>query len=232
MPAVISHLKRSGSAKPLQVTLLGTDRSCLPMTASKPDNKDWIFTVHNISDDLLATSAARMYHEQQRTQHEIANNLNVSQVTVCRLLKKAEERHIIRTTVRSPVGTFIDLEELLERKFGLAQVIIARAPNESDESVLGLVGAAAAYFLSTTLKSKAVIGVAPCSATLLPLVEQMHPIWKLSECKAVQILGGVEKHASYLVKQLAYLVRGEAHLLLAPALVASKGAVSGLLQDS
>jgi DNA-binding transcriptional regulator LsrR (DeoR family) len=68
------------------------------------------FTVHNISDDHLVTIAARMYHEQQRTQREIANSLNVSQVTVCRLLKRAEKRDIVRTTVSPPVGTFVDLE--------------------------------------------------------------------------------------------------------------------------
>jgi DNA-binding transcriptional regulator LsrR (DeoR family) len=93
------------------------------------------------------------------------------------------------------------------------------------------VGAAAAYFLATTLKPKAVIGVASCSAILTSIVEQMHPVWKLSECKAVQILGGVEKHANYLVRQLAYLVRGEAHLLPVPGLVASKEAASVLAQD-
>jgi DNA-binding transcriptional regulator LsrR (DeoR family) len=68
------------------------------------------------------------------------------------------------------------------------------------------------------------------------MVEQMHPVWKLSECKVVQIQGGVglpsiEKHANYLVSQLAYLVRGEAHLLPAPGLVASKGAADVLAQD-
>src|SRR5262249_488262 len=93
--------------------------------------------------------AARIYHQQQRTQHEIAENLNLSQVTVCRLLKRAEELGIVRTTVSPPFGTFVDLEELLEWKFGLAQVIIARAPNESEESMQGAVGAAAAHFLGT-----------------------------------------------------------------------------------
>ena len=206
------------------------------MTSHQPDEKEESSTVHNISDDHLVTIAARMYHEQQRTQHEIANNLKVSQGTVCRLLKRAEQRGIVRTTVSPPVGTFVDLEELLEQKFGLAQVIIARAPNQSEESVLGPVGAAASYFLATTLRPKAVIGVASWSASLMSTVEQMHPVWRLSECKVVQILGGIghpsiEKHANYLVRQLAYLVRGEAHLLPAPGLVASKGAAAVLVHD-
>jgi DNA-binding transcriptional regulator LsrR (DeoR family) len=206
------------------------------MTSHQPEEKEGGFTVHNIADDRLVTVAARMYHEQQRTQHEIANKLSLSQVTVCRLLKRAEERGIVRTTVSPPVGTFVDLEELLERKFGLAQVVIARAPHNSDESVLGPVGATAAYFLATTLRPKTVIGVGSWSTSLMSMVEQMHPIWRLSECKVVQIVGevghpSVEKQADYLVRQLAYLVRGEAHLLPAPGLVASRGAVAVLIQD-
>jgi DNA-binding transcriptional regulator LsrR (DeoR family) len=177
-----------------------------------------------------------MYHEERRTQLEIATSLNVSQGTICRFLKRAEERGIVRTTVSPPVGTFVDLEELLEQKFGLSQVIIARAPSGSEESMQGAVGAAAAHFLGITLRPRAVIGVASWSASLLSMVEQMHPVWKVSECKVVQILGGVghpsvEKDACYLVSQLARLVQGDAHLLPAPGLVASKGAASVLAQD-
>jgi DNA-binding transcriptional regulator LsrR (DeoR family) len=206
------------------------------MPSHQPQQKEASFVMRDISNERLVTIVARMYHEQRRTQHEIADCLNVSQVTVCRLLKRAEELGFVRTTVSPPFGTFVDLEELLERKFGLAQVIIARASNESEESMRGAVGAAAGYFLGTTLRSKAVVGVGSWSASLMSMVEQTHPFWKLSECKVVQIQGGVglpsiEEHANYLVSQLAYLVRGEAHLLLAPGLVASKGAADVLVQE-
>jgi DNA-binding transcriptional regulator LsrR (DeoR family) len=184
----------------------------------------------------LIAQVARMYHEERRTQLEIATRLNVSQGTICRFLRRAEELGIVRTTVSPPVGTFVDLEELLEQKFGLSQVIIARAPSGSEESMQGAVGAAAAHFLGITLRPRAVIGVASWSASLLSMVEQMHPVWKVSECKVVQILGGVghpsvEKDACYLVSQLARLVQGDAHLLPAPGLVASKGAADVLAQD-
>jgi len=177
-----------------------------------------------------------MYYEKRQTQLEIAKTLNVSQGTVCRFLKRAEKRGIVRTMISPPVGIFVDLEELLERKFGLSQVIIAQAPSGAEESMQDAVGAAAAHFLEITLRSRAVIGVASWSASLLSTVQQMHPVWKVSECKVVQILGGeghpsIEKHACYLVSQLARLVQGDAHLLPAPSLVASKEAADVLAQD-
>ena len=179
---------------------------------------------------------ARLYHEERLTQTQIAARLRFSQGTVCRLLQKAEQRGIVRVTVNPPHGTFVDLEELLERKFGLAQVVIARAGWDADLPVQGALGAAAAHYLETTLKSRDVIGVASRSATLRAMVEQMHPVWKVRDCRVVQILGGfgdpaAEPHANHLVSQLAALVRGQAHFLAAPDLVDSKGLADVLAQD-
>ena len=184
----------------------------------------------------LIAEVAQLYHEERCTQNEIANKLRLSQGTVCRLLKKAEERGIVRTTVIPPEGTFVDLEELLEDKFGLAQVIIARAASDSEESIQSVLGAAAAHFLEATLKPREVIGVASWSTTLLSMVEQMRPVWKVAGCRVVQILGGLgdasaEEHAHHLVTQLARLVQGEAHFLAAPGIVDSKAAADVLAQD-
>lgn len=184
----------------------------------------------------LIAEVAQLYHEERCTQNEIANKLRLSQGTVCRLLKKAEERGIVRTTVIPPEGTFVDLEELLEDKFGLAQVIIARAASDCEESIQSVLGAAAAHFLEATLKPREVIGVASRSTTLLSMVEQMRPVWKVAGCRVVQILGGLgdpsaEEHAHHLVTQLARLVQGEAHFLAAPGIVDSKAAADVLAQD-
>jgi DNA-binding transcriptional regulator LsrR (DeoR family) len=192
--------------------------------------------MHNRSQARLIAEVSRMYYEDGRNQLEIATSLNVSQGTICRFLKRAEELGIVRTTVSPPIGTFVDLEELLERKFGLRQVIIAQAPNGSEDTMQSAVGAAAAHFLEITLRPRAVIGVASWSASLLSVVQQMHPVWKVSECKVVQILGGegrpsIENHACYLVSQLARLIQGDAHFLAAPGLVASKEAADVLAQD-
>jgi DNA-binding transcriptional regulator LsrR (DeoR family) len=184
----------------------------------------------------LIAEVAQLYHEERCTQNEIANKLRLSQGTVCRMLKKAEELGIVRTTVIPPEGTFVDLEELLEDKFGLTQVIIARAASDSEESIQRALGAAAAHFLEATLKPREVIGVASWSATLLSMVEQMRRIWKVADCQVVQILGGLgdpsaEEHPYHLVTELAKLVQGEAHFLAAPGIVDSKAAGDVLAQD-
>jgi DNA-binding transcriptional regulator LsrR (DeoR family) len=190
----------------------------------------------NSPEIRLITKVARLYYEQKLTQTEIAKRLGISQVTVSRLLKRAEEYDIVKTTVTSPPGAFVDLEEQLEKHFNLSQVIIGEAGRDSEEQILSAIGSAAAHFLETTVTSGDLIGVSSWSASLLSMVEQMHPIRKLENCKVIQILGGLgnpsaEKHANHLVTRLARLVHGEALFLPAPGILGAANSVKVLLKD-
>ena len=55
----------------------------------------------SLPDLRIITKAARLYYEERLTQTEIAGKLGISQVAVSRLLKRAEEYGIVRTTVIS-----------------------------------------------------------------------------------------------------------------------------------
>ncbi|MBV9488641.1 MAG: sugar-binding transcriptional regulator [Verrucomicrobia bacterium] len=191
---------------------------------------------HNLPDLRLITKAARLYHEERLTQTEIANRLGISQVTVSRLLKKAEEYGIVRTTVVTPPGAFTELEDLLEQKFNLDQVVVGEASRDSEQAVLTAVGSAAAQFLESTLRPAEVIGISSWSASLLSMVDQMHPIRKAENCLVVQMIGGIgnpsaEQHANHLAIRLARLVQGEARFLPAPGIVGSPSAAKILSRD-
>jgi DNA-binding transcriptional regulator LsrR (DeoR family) len=189
-----------------------------------------------LAENRLITKVATLYHEQKLTQTDIAKRLGISQVTVSRLLKRAEENQIVRTTVISPPGAFVELEDTLESKFGLTQAIVAESQSDTEESIQAAVGAAAAYFLMTTLSSEEVIGVSSWSASLLAMVDQMHPVRKIEGCRVVQVLGGLgnpsaEAHANHLVTRLARLVNGEPCFLPAPGVVGAASSVNVLLKD-
>ena len=174
----------------------------------------------NLPDLRLMTRVARLYYEERLIQSEIANKLGITQVAVSRLLKKAEEHGIVRTTVVTPPGAFAELEETLEQRFGLSQVIVGEATSDSEEAVLAAIGSAAAEYLESTIRSGEVIGISSWSSSLLSTVEQMHPIRKLENCVVVQLLGGIgspsaEQHANHLAVRLSRLVRGEARDRLA-----------------
>ena len=188
------------------------------------------------TDLRLLTRVARLYHEEGLNQTQVAHRLGLTQVAVSRMLKKAEESGIVRTTVVTPPGAFTDLEDLLEAKFSLNQAIVADASRDSEESVLSAIGSAAAQFLESTLKGE-VIGISSWSTSLLSMIDHMHPLRKGGEKSlVVQMLGGVgnpsaEEHANRLAIRLARLVHGNARFLAAPGVMGSASAAKVMAQD-
>ncbi|MEO8285285.1 MAG: sugar-binding transcriptional regulator [Chloroflexota bacterium] len=180
-------------------------------------------------DELrLMTKVARLYYEGDMTQPEIAAQLDLSQATVSRLLKRAKQEQIVRIRVNVPSGAYPELEDALQKTYGLKEALVVDSV-EDDEQILRDIGAAAAFYLETTLKQGEVIGISSWSSTILSMVDAMHPTTRPSDVRLVQILGGLgnpgaEVNASRLIGRLATLVRGQATLLPAPGVVGSADA--------
>ena len=189
-------------------------------------------------DELrLIVRVARMYYEWDIKQAAIAKQLGLSQPTVSRLLQQAKSEGIIRISVNVPQGIYTDLEEQLVKQYRLRDAIVVDCGGESDERFIERqIGAAAAYYLESALRPNEVVGISSWSATLLAMVDALHPPPRISNVRVLQILGGLgnpsaKVYASRLIDRLASLVRGEAVLLPAPGVVSSPDAVSILRSD-
>ena len=188
-------------------------------------------------DELrLMTRVARLYYDDGVKQPQIAARLRLSQPKVSRLLKQAQIEGIVRVSVRPPSGTSPELERALETRYGLREVEVVDISRDDDEAAVRELGAAAAYHLETTVRSGDVIGVSSWSATLLAMVDAMHPVNGVRDTQVVQILGGggdpaAEGHATHLVRRMAHLLRGQGTFLPAPSSVGSAVARDVLLED-
>jgi DNA-binding transcriptional regulator LsrR (DeoR family) len=188
------------------------------------------------ADDLrLLTTVARLYYLQGLRQPQIATQLDLSQATVSRLLKRAHEEGIVRTTVGVPSGIFPELEEALQAIYGIKRAIVVDTL-EDDAQIRRDLGAAAAHYLETTLKDGEIVGISSWSSTLLAMVEALHPLSAAVRAKVVQILGGVgnpaaEVHANSLTQRLARLLHGDAIYLSAPGVAGSAESKKVLLTD-
>jgi DNA-binding transcriptional regulator LsrR (DeoR family) len=188
------------------------------------------------TDELrLIAKVARLYYNRGIRQADIAQQLDLSQATVSRLLKRAEEERIVRITVSVPHGAYTELEEDLQAAYGLKEAIVVDTV-EDDEQIMRDLGAAAAYYIETTLKHNEIIGISSWSSTLLEMVEAMHPLPRSSSARVVQILGGVgnpaaEAHAAHLTRRMATLTRGEATFLPTPGITGSAEMARIYLED-
>ncbi len=189
------------------------------------------------ADELrLMTRVARLYYEMGLKQPQIASRLRLSQPKVSRLLKGALDAGIVRISVRAPGGTHPQLEEALEARYGLTDVEIVEISRDDEHAAVRELGAAAAFNVESTVRSGDIIGVSSWSATLLAMVDAMHPVSGVRDVRVVQILGGggdpaAEGHATHLVRRLTDLLHGEGTFLPAPSSVGSPESRAVLIQD-
>lgn len=189
-----------------------------------------------INELRLIARVAQMYYVEHQRQAEIATQLHLSQATVSRMLKRAEEEGIVRTTVIPPEGTFAELETGLRAHFGLAEAIIIDCTEDRDSSIMARIGEAAAHFLEATLQAGEVIGVSSWSQTILRMVENIHPLKGGKARYVVQTLGGmgdpsVQAHATHLTTRLARLTGAEPRLLPVQGVASSREAKLVMLAD-
>lgn len=189
-------------------------------------------------DELrLMTKIARMYYSQNIRQQDITAKLGVHQSTVSRMLKRAREANIVRISVVAPSGIYSDLEEALEKQFGLHEAIVIEAPDvDRGEGAYRELGAAAAFFVETNVKPGSIVGISSWSRALGAMVSAMSQ----SACgrggKVVQILGGVgtasaQMHATHLAHELAMRIGATPVMLQAPAVAGSEAARRAFAAD-
>ncbi len=174
----------------------------------------------------LLARVAYLYYSQRQTQTAIARQLDLSQATVSRMLKRAEEEGIVRISVNMPIGVYNELENDLCARYGLKQAIVVHCDEENEDAIYHHIGSAAAYYVETTVSKQEIVGLSSWSATLLAMVDTMHPLAKPSGAKVVQILGGVgnpsaEIYATRITERFTRLLYGEAIYLPAPGVVTS-----------
>lgn len=179
---------------------------------------------------------AQMYHVEGQRQTDIAAHLHLSQATVSRMLKRAVQEEIVRTTVVAPSGTYADLEASLRRDYNLPEAIVVECAEDRDGAIMARIGEAAAHFLEATLQNDEIIGVSSWSETILKMVENIHPMKTGKARYVVQTLGGmgdptVQIHANQLTTRLARLTGAEARLLSTPGVASSLAAKDVLLDD-
>jgi len=175
-----------------------------------------------------------MYHERGMTQVAIADQLGLSQARVSRLLKEAGERGIVRSVVVLPDGVDAELEDAIEQRYGLADVVVVDTAGSADAS--RALGAAAATYLDVSLVGADVVGVSSWSGSLVAAVEMMRPQLQPSARQVVQMFGGVgdaavQVQATRLTGRLAEVLKAQPVYMPSPAIVGNASTREAMLAD-
>lgn len=188
-------------------------------------------------DDLrLITRIAQRYYVGGERQSKIAKDLRLSQATVSRMLKRANDEGIVRISLSAPKGTYPELENILRDKYNIIDAVVVDCSEDRDAAIMSRIGEAAAHFLESTIQSDEVIGISSWSATILRMIDNVHPMAPGTASAVVQTLGGlgnpnVQKHATHVTTRLSNLTGAEPIILQAPAVTASREAREILTKD-
>lgn len=184
----------------------------------------------------LMARVARLHFEQGLRQNEIAARLNLSPSKVSRLLKRASDVGVVQTVVRVPDGVHSDLEEELERRYGLAEAVVSDAQG-THSAVLQSLADAASDYLENTLISPVVLGVSAWSETLMAVANRLGRGGAVRIRTVVQLDGGAghseaQLQSARMLDRLAAVSGGEPIVVPAPGVASTKATHDAWMKDA
>lgn len=175
------------------------------------------------ADYRLLAKVAKLYYEQGLRQREIADRLHLSRPKVSRLINQAHDEGIVQIIIIPRPGNYHELEDEVEEKFNLHEVIITEVnPVDTQEIVSEKIGMTAADYLLRTLQDKDVLGVS-WGTTISAMVNALQPT-VAKKTQIVQLIGGLgppeaEAHANILCQRMSQILRSKLTLISAPGIV-------------
>lgn len=155
---------------------------------------------------------AYWYYTLGMTQDEIAKRLNYTRQKVNQIISSLTDLDIVSINIHGYERDNIELENKIEERFNLKEVIVADDYGEVDTAIYKVANVAAQY-LDETIQQGDVIGVS-WGKTLAEVVQQM-TFKRRSKCWVVQLMGA--QNIERLVEKSDEIVRGLANRLDCPS---------------
>ena len=183
----------------------------------------------------MMTKVSHLYHNRGMVQSEIARTLGLSQARVSRLLSAAEEADIVRTVVVPPEGLNTELEERLEKEFGLLEVHVVDASGETEAQRTETLGRALANVFEILPIENKTIGFTSWSRSMRNFVSALGKLPHAKAKAVVEMLGGVgqpaiQHEATTATERLANYTDAKTLFLRVPGVVPSTSVKEAILE--
>jgi len=193
-----------------------------------------------IDDKRLIYKCCKLYYEEDLSQQEIANRLDVSRVSVSRMLQAGKEQGIVVVRVVSPdLLEYSRLEQKLARLFGLKEaVVVETSPLNTRYDHINALGMETLNLLETYLHDGDLVGVS-MGMTLHNICLVPRRETESIHCTFVPLLGGISNgrssaaniHSNQIALEFARLFGGEYVEFYAPAVFSDKTVLEGFLKE-
>ncbi len=187
-----------------------------------------------IKNEILKIKIAKLFYQNGFSKIEIGEKLRISRLKVASLLEDAISDGIVKITINEPENYYIDLENKIEKKFGIHRAVIIET-GVSYEETKRYIGRAAANCLESLIYDNDIIGVA-WGSSIFEMVNALPEKINRDNITMVQITGGSEQvpmdvNASELTRRIAKIFNAKSYYLHAPAIVTSREARDILISE-
>lgn len=175
----------------------------------------------------LKLKALYYLYEEGHTQTEIAKRLNISRVTLSRLLDEAKEEGMIKFEIVDVRGTMktLQLEEHLRQKFGLQDIKLVDCSNADNDSLTKKIASEAANYFEQLVHSNMKIGLT-WGRTLNCMIEHLSSDKSIKDLMVYTLVGGASQSVDFQPNILAQHIidkySGRANILTAPFMCQSE----------
>ena len=187
-----------------------------------------------VDDIRLMIKVCDMYYNQENSQQKIASELNLSRPTVSRLLSSAREQGVVQITISDLDDIrYWELEREMEKRLGLAEVLITDSGRDADETN-DLIGKMAGRYIEKKIKNGSVVGVSMGRTLHYMATYVKKP--DAYDVVFVPLIGGMgqlqtQLHANSIAEHLASVYGGTFVPFHAPARVSSRKMRDELMKE-
>lgn len=173
-----------------------------------------------MKDRRTLIKIAHYYYNIGMTQEEIGKKFQMSRQKVNRIVNSLVEEGVITIKINGYDESYVKLEQILEEKFSLKEVIITSV--EDEDNALDRLSKTAASYLERAINNDEIIGVS-WGKTLSNTAASLSNA-KKNNISVVQIVGGTNLKdpsikADEITRVMARKLNGTPYLMYAPAVV-------------
>ncbi|MBO0462878.1 MULTISPECIES: sugar-binding transcriptional regulator [unclassified Enterococcus] len=176
----------------------------------------------NKSEERNLIKVATLYYKEGLTQVEISKKMGVSRSLISKWLVAARNQGFIEFFFNSEEVYSVNLENQLEKKFGLKSATVIDTNNLSTSEIKKLLGQTAALSIKNKIETVHSIGLS-WGKSIQALVSQF-PFESYQNKVFIPLIGGMgtdnfEVHSNHLCYEFAKKTRSSSKYLYAPALI-------------
>lgn len=169
----------------------------------------------------LKLKALYSLYEEGLSKTDIARNLNISRVTLGKLLEEAKEEGMIKYEIVDVRGQMklIQVEKEMSRSFGLRSIKLVDTGQADEQTAVRRIAAEGAAYISQILRSNMRIGLT-WGRTLSNMISYLKPDPSIRDLTVYTLVGGASTSSNFqpnlLAQQFISKYNGQAVVMTAP----------------